>query len=75
MENALRNNLVKTSRIKVRNILAAAYFNTKISYLSKHVNSQFDNLYKDILFQRCNLEIQKLKNALSKLKSNPEAFA
>ena len=29
--------------------LEETYFNTEISYLSKHITTQFENLYKDVL--------------------------
>ena len=57
----------------VQNILSTAYFNTKISYLSRH-STQFGKLYQDILFYRCNLERQSLMNALSQVKTDPKAF-
>ena len=53
----------------------AVNFNTKIWCISRHISTQFWKLYQNILFHRCNLERQCLMNALSQVKTDPEAFA
>lgn len=44
-------------------------------YVKKHLKGQIKNLYHDVLFQRCNIERQSLKNSLSIATQSPDPFA
>lgn len=51
------------------------YINTKFVYVEKHNQEQLENLYNDVLQQRCAIEQQVLKNALALASILPDMFA
>lgn len=61
--------------ITVENLDIFAYMNSKFVYVEKHVKTQMNTLYNNILAQRCELEKQVLKNALSIASLIPDEFA
>ncbi|XP_071572624.1 uncharacterized protein [Temnothorax nylanderi] len=62
-------------RISVENLDIFAYVNSKFIYVEKHIRTQMNRLYTDVLTQRCNLERQVMKNALSLAIHAPDDFA
>lgn len=65
----------KRSPISVNNLDIFAYVNSKFIYVEKHIKTQMQNLYKDVILQRCNLERQILQNAINTATTFPEKFA
>lgn len=61
--------------ISVNNLDIFAYVNSKFVYVEKHFRSQLDQLYHDVLKQKCNLEREVLENRLSLAAVSPEEFA
>lgn len=61
--------------LETENVLLSAYFNTKLSYFARHVRSQFETLYKDVLFHQCRLERETLKNSLLHIHHRPDLTA
>lgn len=51
------------------------YVNSKFVYVEKHVRSQINQLYRNILLQQCNLEYRLLQNALAIASRSPDIFA
>lgn len=74
-ENLSRTTFTTRRELTPQNILINTYFNTKISYLSRHVKTQFNTLYKDILTHRCNLERQTMLNSIHLANTDPDEFA
>ena len=66
LESTGNNNFRGITTLQIHNVLSTAYFNTKISYLSRHVSTQFNKLY---------LARQNLLSALSQARTDREAFA
>lgn len=62
-------------RLSTENLDIFAYINSKFIYVEKHIRSQMNSLYRDVLKQRCNLEQQVLKNALTLAINSPDEFA
>jgi len=62
-------------RLSTENLDIFTYINSKFMYVEKHIRSQMNFLYRDILKQRCNLEQQVLKGALSLAINSPDEFA
>jgi len=62
-------------KISVENLDIFAYVNSKFVYVEKHIRTQINYLYRDVLKQRCNLERQVMKNALSLAIHSPDEFA
>lgn len=62
-------------QISVNNLDIFSYMNSKFIYVEKHIRNQMQNLYKDVIVQRCNLERQVLQNALTTAAIFPEKFA
>ncbi|CAB0037869.1 unnamed protein product [Trichogramma brassicae] len=52
-----------------------AYINSKFIYVEKHMKSQIQNLYHDVLYQRCTQERETIKNSLAIAHSSPDQFA
>ncbi|XP_067212969.1 uncharacterized protein [Linepithema humile] len=63
------------SKTPVDNLDIFAYVNSKFVYIEKHVQSQLSTLYQDIMEQKCALEKQILKNALSLASIAPDEMA
>jgi len=59
----------------VENLDIFAYVNSKFVYVEKHIRTQINYLYRDILKQRCSLKRQVMKNALSLAIHSPDEFA
>ncbi|KAL6431965.1 hypothetical protein ACFW04_007415 [Cataglyphis niger] len=49
---------------RVANLDIFTYMNSKFVYVEKHIRTQINQLYRNILLQQCNLEQQMLQNAL-----------
>ncbi|KAL7289543.1 hypothetical protein TKK_0016517 [Trichogramma kaykai] len=52
-----------------------AYINSKFIYVEKHMKTQIQNLYHDVLYQRCTHERETIKNSLAIAHSSPDQFA
>lgn len=52
-----------------------SYMNSKFIYVEKHIRSQINQLYRNILLQQCNLELRMLQNALAIATRSPDIFA
>ena len=74
-ETTKDNSFAKTQKVSVSNLDLFAYMNSKFVYVEKHVRTQIKYLYRDIVYQRCNLERQTLKNALAIATQAPDEFA
>lgn len=59
----------------VENLDMFLYVNTKFVYVERHIRTQINLLYRDILQHRCNLERETLKNALAIATKAPDEFA
>ncbi|XP_076660708.1 uncharacterized protein LOC143364080 [Halictus rubicundus] len=62
-------------KMRVENLDIFTYINSKFVYIEKHIKSQVNNLYKNMLTQKCNLEKQVLTNALTLATIKPDEFA
>lgn len=73
----MKNGQSFTHRQKLlpENIDIFAYVNSKFVYVERHIRTQMNLLYRDVLKQRCDLERQVLKNALNLAIHSPEDFA
>ncbi|XP_039314963.1 uncharacterized protein LOC120359809 [Solenopsis invicta] len=63
----------KFDRISNRDIFA--YMNSKFVYVEKHIRTQINQMYRNILLQQCNLELRMLQNALAIATQSPDIFA
>lgn len=63
------------SKIAVDNLDIFSYVNSKFVYVEKHVKTQLNQLYRDIMEQKCALEKQILQNALSLASIAPDEMA
>lgn len=63
------------SKISIDNLDIFAYVNSKFIYVEKHVKSQLTRMYQDIMEQKCALERQILRNALSLSSIAPDEMA
>jgi len=71
-----KNNLFVTfTQISVSNLDIFTYINSKFVYVEKHLKTQMQDLYRNILDQKCRLERQVLKNAISIAHNQPDVFA
>ncbi|KAL6419631.1 hypothetical protein ACFW04_013716 [Cataglyphis niger] len=57
---------------RVANLDIFTYMNSKFVYVEKHIRTQINQLYRNILLQQCNLEQQ---NALAIATQSPDIFA
>ena len=73
----IKNGEIVTNKrqISVENLDIFAYVNSKFVYVERHIRTQINQLYTDILKQSCNLERQIMKNALSLAIQSPDNFA
>ncbi|KAL6418933.1 hypothetical protein ACFW04_011684 [Cataglyphis niger] len=60
---------------RVANLDIFTYMNSKFVYVEKHIRTQINQLYRNILLQQCNLEQQMLQNALAIATQSPDIFA
>lgn len=65
----------KNHDLKPEDVLQDVYFNSKLTYLARHVGNQFGEMYKDILTQRCQLERRVLQDSLVQVYERPDIFA
>ena len=49
--------------VSVSNLGIFTYVNSKFVYVEKHIRAQIKLLYRDVIFQECNLERQTIKNS------------
>lgn len=63
------------ARISVDNLDIFSYVNSKFVYVEKHIKTQLTQLYRDIMEQKCALEQQVLRNALSLASIAPDEMA
>jgi len=63
------------ARVSVDNLDIFSYVNSKFVYVEKHIKTQLNNLYRDIMKQKCALERQILENALSLASIAPDEMA
>jgi len=49
--------------------------NSKFVYVEKHIRTQINELYRNILLQQCHLEQQMLQNTLAIATQSPDIFA
>lgn len=63
------------SKISVDNLDIFSYVNSKFVYVEKHMGTQLTKLYQDIMEQKCALERQILRNALSLSSIAPDEMA
>ncbi|EZA46518.1 hypothetical protein X777_00076, partial [Ooceraea biroi] len=62
-------------KIAIDNLDIFSYINSKFIYVEKHVKTQLNRLYRDIMQQKCSLERQILQNALSFSSIAPDEMA
>ncbi|XP_070529907.1 uncharacterized protein [Cardiocondyla obscurior] len=75
LETTKSDSFAQKRPLSVENLDIFTYVNSKFVYVEKHIRSQINSLYRDVLKQRCNLEQQVLKNALSIAVNSPDEFA
>jgi len=63
------------TKISVDNLDIFSYVNSKFIYVEKHIKTQLTQLYRDIMEQKCALEQQILRNALSLASVAPDEMA
>lgn len=63
------------SRTTVDNLDIFSYVNSKFIYVEKHIKTQLNQLYRNIMEQKCALERQILVNALSLSSIAPDEMA
>jgi len=51
------------------------YINSKFVYVERHIRTQINQLYRNILLQQCQLEYQTMQNALAIAARSPDVFA
>ncbi|XP_032681742.1 uncharacterized protein LOC116849068 [Odontomachus brunneus] len=75
VETSKDNSFAEKSEIVVDNLDAFTYINSKFVYVEKYTKTQIQNLYENIILQKCHLEQQILKNAVFMAQSQPDLFA
>lgn len=69
------NTFLHKANVPVDNLDIFAYVNSKFVYVEKHIRTQMNTLYQDIILQKCLLEQQVLKNALTIASVVPDELA
>lgn len=59
----------------VQNLDLFMYVNSKFVHIEIHIRTQMEQLYFDVITQKCKLEQQTLRNALLIARQNPHEFA
>lgn len=59
----------------IANLDIFAYMNSKFVYVERHIRTQLNQLYRNILLQQCDLESRMLQNALAIAARSPDVFA
>jgi len=49
--------------------------NSKFVYVEKHIRTQINQFYRNILLQQCDLESRMMQNALAIAAKSPDIFA
>lgn len=62
-------------RILTENLDIFAYVNSKFVFVERHIRTQMNHLYRDVIKQRCSLERQVMSNALTLAVHSPDEFA
>lgn len=75
METKQNGGFRTKKKISVDNLDIFTYVNSKFIYVEKHVKTQLSRLYRDIMEQKCALERQILRNALSLASIAPDEMA
>lgn len=75
LETHKGESFIKKKPLAVENMDIFTYVNSKFVYVERHIRTQLNQLYTDVLKQRCDLERQVLKNALSLAMQAPDDFA
>jgi len=52
---------------QINNLDIFTYMNSKFVYVEKHIRTQINQLYRNILLQQCNLELRMMQNAIAAL--------
>lgn len=69
------NVAIFTKSDRIANLDIFTYMNSKFVYVEKHIRTQINQLYRNILLQQCNLELQLLQNSLAIASRSPDIFA
>ena len=75
METKQNGGFRARKKVSVDNLDIFTYVNSKFIYVEKHVKTQLSRLYQDIMEQKCALERQILRNALSLASIAPDEMA
>ena len=67
--------IFKSSGFIVVNMDIFTYVNSKFVYVERHVRTQINQLYRNILLQQCQLEYRMMQNALSIATRSPDISA
>ena len=73
--SSLDSRIFDINMITINDLDVNTYMNSKFVYFNHHVDKQLSKLYVDLLEQKCKLERQVLKNALTLATISPEEFA
>lgn len=60
---------------RIANLDIFTYMNSKFVYVEKHIRTQINQLYRNILLQQCELEMGMMQNALAIAARSPDIFA
>jgi len=60
---------------RIANLDIFTYMNSKFVYVEKHIRTQINQLYRNILLQQCDLESRMMQNALAIAARSPDIFA
>jgi hypothetical protein len=59
----------------IANLDIFTYMNSKFVYVEKHIRTQINQLYRNILMQQCKLELRTMQNTLAIAAKSPDIFA
>lgn len=66
---------VSATRLDVTNMDIFAYVNSKFVYVERHIKTEIQQLYHDVMNHKCSLEREMLKNRLAIATQSPDEFA
>lgn len=69
------NTFAKQTYILLENLDFLNYFKFKLVYVEKHIQTQIEILYRNIIDKKCELERQVLENTISLAFNQPDLFA
>ncbi|KYN01911.1 hypothetical protein ALC62_07286 [Cyphomyrmex costatus] len=75
VETTRDNPFATKHRILTNNLDTFTYINSKFIYVEKHIKNQVQALYQNMIYQKCQLEQQVIRNALSLAHIRPDLFA